>query len=213
VTATGTIGTFRILSESSIASGVRRIEAVAGLPAYEAMCQDRAMLDGLAKRFSVSAAEVPDRVEALAGQVKALEKQIKDQEMAVALQKVDGILTQACDVKGIRVVAAPAGELTAEALKGLAEAVMAKAGSAVVVLGAANAGKAQFIAVVSPDLVKAGIHAGKLIKDVAKVAGGGGGGQPGMANAGGKDPGKIGEAVQKAKELVGGMVSAKGGSA
>ena len=206
VAATGTIGLFRILSESSIASGVRRIEGVAGLPAYEAMCQDRGMLDGLAKRFSVSAAEVPDRVEALAGQVKALEKQIKDQETAGALQKADGIIAQACDIKGVKLIAATAGELSAEALKSLAEAVMAKAGPAVVVLGAASAGKVQFIAVVSPEWVKKGVHAGKLIKDVAKVAGGGGGGQPGMANAGGKDPAKLDEAVGKAKEIVGGMI-------
>jgi alanyl-tRNA synthetase len=206
VGATGTIGLFRILSESSIASGVRRIEAVAGLAAYAAACQDRAMLDALAKRFSVSAAEVPDRVEALANQVKALEKQIKEQETAVALQKVGGILAQACEVKGVKVIAATAGELSAEALKSLAEVVMAQAGPAVVVLGAASAGKAQFIALVSPELVKNGVHAGKLIKDVAKVAGGGGGGQPGMANAGGKDPGKLDEAVQKAKEIVGEMI-------
>ncbi len=206
VAATGTIGPFRILSECSIASGVRRIEAVAGLPAYEVMCQERGMLEGLAKRFSASPAEVPDRVEALAGQVKALEKQIKDQELAVALQKVDGILGQACDVKGMKVIAATVGELTAEALKSLAEAVLAKVAPAVVVLGASNAGKAQFIVLVSPEWVKQGVHAGKLIKDVAKVAGGGGGGQPGMANAGGKDPGKLDEAIQKAKEIVGTMV-------
>ncbi|MEI6148255.1 MAG: alanine--tRNA ligase [bacterium] len=206
VAATGTIGLFRILSECSIASGVRRIEAVAGVPAYEAMVQDRVMLEGLAKRFSVSSSEVPDRVEALSGQVKALEKQLKDQELAVALQKVEGLLGLACEVKGVKLIAASVGELTAEALKSLAEAVMAKAAPAVVVLGAASAGKAQFIAAVSPEWVKKGVHAGKLIKDVAKVAGGGGGGQPGLANAGGKDPGKLDEAVQKSKELVGGMV-------
>jgi alanyl-tRNA synthetase len=206
VAATGAIGLFRVLSECSIASGVRRIEAVAGLPAYEVMCQERTLLDGLAKRFSVSAAEVSDRVEALAGQVKAFEKQLKDQETASALQKVDGILAQACAVKGVPVIAATAGEMSAEALKSLAEAVLAKAVSAIVVLGATSAGKAQFIAVVSPDLVKNGVHAGKVIKEVAKVAGGGGGGQPGMANAGGKDPAKLDEAVQKAKEIVGGMV-------
>jgi alanyl-tRNA synthetase len=207
VAATGTIGLFRILAESSIASGVRRIEAVSGLPAYESMCADRTMLDGLAKRFSVSPAEVPGRVETLAGQVKALEKQIKDQEASMAVQKADGMVAQACDVKGAKLIAATAGELSAEALKTLAEAILAKAGPAVVVLGAASAGKAQFIAVVSPEWVKKGVHAGKLIKEVAKVAGGGGGGQPAMANAGGKDPAKLDAAVAKARDVLETMIA------
>ena len=201
VAATGTIGLFRIITESSIASGVRRIEAVAGMPAYEAMCGDRTMLDGLAKRFSISTSEVPARVEALTNQVKGLEKQIKENENASAMQKLDGILASAAEVKGMKLIAAEVGELSAEALKGLAEAALAKAGSAVVVLGASNSGKAQFIVMASPDLVKKGIHAGKIIKEVARVAGGGGGGQPAMANAGGRDVAKIAEAVAMAKAL------------
>jgi len=202
VSATGTIGSFRILSESSIASGVRRIEAVAGLPAYEAMCDDRAMLDGLAKRFSVSTVEIAGRVDALCEQVKTLDKLIKDAETAAALGKVDEVLATATVVKDIKLVATSAGDLSADALKALAEAVLAKAGSAVVVLGASGEGKAQFIVVVSPDLVKKGVHAGKIIKEVAKVAGGGGGGQPAMARAGGKDASKIDEAVARAAELL-----------
>lgn len=206
VAATGAIGVFRILSESSIASGVRRIEAVAGLPAYEAMCADRRMLEALAKRFSVSTAEVPGRVEALAEQVKALEKQIKDQESAAAVGLADGILARAVDVKGVRLVAAAVGDVSGDALKSLADAVLARAGTAVVVIGSAGEGKAQFIVEVSDDLVKRGLHAGKIIKDVAKVAGGGGGGQPAMARAGGKDASKVPDAVAKATEIVGGMV-------
>ena len=202
VAATGTIGLFRILSESSIASGVRRIEAVAGLPAYEAMCEDRAMLDGLAKRFSISATEVPGRIEALSEQVKGLEKQIKEAATAAAMQKLDGILAAAIEVKGMKLMAVAVGEVSPEALKTLAEAALAKAGSAVVVLGASHAGKAQFIVAASSDLVKQGVHAGKIIKEVAKVAGGGGGGQPALANAGGKDVSKIAEAVEKARELL-----------
>jgi alanyl-tRNA synthetase len=202
VSATGTIGLFRIVSECSIASGVRRIEAVTGIPAYDAMCNDRSMLEGLAKRFSVSAVEIPGRVEALADQVKALEKQIKDNENAAAMQKLDGVLAAAAEVKGIKLMAVAVGEVSPDALKNLAEAALEKAGSAVVVLGATSEGKAQFIVVVSPDLVKKGVHAGKIIKEVAKIAGGGGGGQPAMARAGGKDVSKIAEAVAKASELV-----------
>jgi alanyl-tRNA synthetase len=206
VSATGTIGLFRIMSESSIASGVRRIEAVAGLTAYEAMCVDRGMLEALAKRFSVSVGDVAGRVDSLAEQVKALEKQIKDQETAAAVQMADGVLGQVCEVKGVRLIAAAVGALSGDALKSLADAVLAKAGSAVVVLGSSGEGKAQFLVGITEDLVKRGLHAGKIIKDVAKIAGGGGGGQPAMARAGGKDPSKVGEAITKASEIVAGMV-------
>ena len=202
VAATGTIGLFRILSESSIASGVRRIEAVAGLAAYEAMCHERSMLEALAKGFSISPVDLPARIEALTGQVKLLERQIKESESAAALLKVDGLLASASEVKGMTLIAAAVGEVSGEALKGLAEVVLGKCGSGVVVLGATYIGKAQFIVMVSPDLVKKGVHAGKIIKEVAKVAGGGGGGQPAMANAGGKDVTKITEAVAKARELI-----------
>lgn len=202
ISATGTVGLFRIVSESSIASGVRRIEAITGVPAYDAMCVDRSMLEGLAKRFSVSMAEIPGRVDALADQAKSLEKQIKDNENAAAMQKLDGVLAAATEVKGIKLMAVAVGEVSADALKNLADAALEKAGSAVVVLGATSEGKAQFIVVVSADLIKKGIHAGKIIKEVAKVAGGGGGGQPAMARAGGKDVSKVAEAVAKAAELL-----------
>lgn len=202
VTATGTLGLFRLVSESSIASGVRRIEAVTGLPAYAAMCEDRTMLEGLAKRFSVSPGEIPGRVEALADQVKAFEKQIKDSENAAAMRKLDSVLATGTEVKGMKLLAMAVGEVSADALKNLADAALAKAGPAVVVLGASSEGKAQFIVAVSPELVKRGVHAGKIIKEVAKVAGGGGGGQPTMARAGGKDVSKIVDAVAKAGELL-----------
>ena len=202
VPATGTIGLFRIQSESSIASGVRRIEAVAGIAAYDVVCSDRIMLEGLAKRFSISPAELPARVDALNEQVKTLEKQIREAATAAAMQKLDGIVASAEEVKGVKLVSAVVGEVAGEALKSLAEAALVRVGSAVVVLGATVAGKAQFIVAVSPDLVKKGLHAGKIIKEVAKVAGGGGGGQPALANAGGKDVSKMAEAVAKARDVI-----------
>ena len=209
VGATGTIGQFRILSESSIASGVRRIEAVAGLPAYEAMCGDRRMLDALSKRFSVSVGDVPARVDALVEQVKALDKQIKDQETAAAVRLADGLVAKAADIKGVKLIAAAADDLSGDALKSLADAVLAKVGAAVVVIGGASEGKAQFVVEVSADLIKRGLHAGKIVKEVAKVAGGGGGGQPALARAGGKDASKVSEAIAKAAEIVASMVNSE----
>lgn len=202
VAATGSIGLFRIVGESSIAAGVRRIEAVAGMAAYETMCNDRLMMENLAKRFSVSPAEVNERVDAVAEQIKVLERRIKDQETAAAMMKLEAVMASSCEIQGKTLIAADVGDVSADGLKSLAEAALARAGSGVVVLGAACDGKAQFITVVSADLVKQGIHAGKIIKEVAKVAGGGGGGQPAMARAGGKDAGKVREAVEKARDVL-----------
>jgi alanyl-tRNA synthetase len=204
VTATGTIGLFRILSESSIASGVRRIEAVAGMVAYDAMCEDRKMVDSLAKRFSVAPSEVSDRVDAVAEQIKQLEKRIKEQENAAAMLKLGGILAAASEVNGVMLTACDVGEVSSDGLKSLAESALAKLGSGVVTLGAVCEGKVQFIVAVSADLVKKGVHAGKIVKEVAKVAGGSGGGQPAMARAGGKDAGKVAEAVEVARGMVNG---------
>ena len=170
------------------------------------MCGDRRMLEALSKRFSVSVGDVPARVEALVEQVKALDKQIKDQETAAAVRLADGLVAKATDVKGVTLIAAAADGLSGDALKSLADAVLAKVGSAVVVIGGASEGKAQFVVEVSADLLKRGLHAGKIVKEVAKVAGGGGGGQPALARAGGKDASKVPEAVAKAAEIVGSMV-------
>ncbi len=202
VPATGSIGLFRIVGESSIASGVRRIEAVAGMAAYETMCTDRTMVETLARRFSVSPAEVGDRVDAVAEQIKILEKRIKDQETAAALMKLDSVVATAREAGGVTLVAADVGAVSAESLKALTDAALVRISSGVVVLGAVCDGKAQFIAAVSADLLPRGIHAGKIVKEVAKVAGGSGGGQPALARAGGKDVARIGAAVEAAAHLL-----------
>ncbi len=202
VAATGEIGLFRIVSESSIAGGVRRIEAICGMPAYEAMVAERQILRDLAARFSVASAEVPARVQNLSDQTRALEKELRQRETASALGRVDALLAAACKAKEVTVVAADVGEQSPDALKALAEALLERLSSGVVVLGALSEGKVQFLTAVSDDCVKLGLHAGKIIKEVAKIAGGGGGGQPQMARAGGKDAAKLGEAVAAVAGIV-----------
>ncbi len=203
VARTGEIGAFRILAESSIASGVRRIEAAAGLAAYELARNDRALLEALAARLSVAPSELPARMEAMTAQIKSLEKELRERERAALLGRAETIAKGARDVKGVRLAVAALEEVSGEALQCLAEAVLAGMGSGVVVLGSGVAGgKAQFVGAISRDLVERGLHAGRLIKEVARVAGGSGGGQPGLARAGGKDAAKVPEAIASAADTL-----------
>ncbi|OQW95252.1 MAG: alanine--tRNA ligase, partial [Verrucomicrobia bacterium A1] len=194
---TGQIGLFRIASEGSVAAGVRRIEALCGLPAYEWTRSEHELVDALCHRFSATPAEISARIDALVEGNRRLEKELKQRAAAAALGQVDSLLAQARDIAGVRLVSGFAGEVPADALRELAEAVRAKLPGGVIALSATNEGKAVFIALVADELVKRGVNAGKLIGAVAKLAGGGGGGQPGRAQAGGKDGSKAADAIAK----------------
>ena len=202
VHATGDIGSFRILSESSVASGVRRIEAACGWAAYECTRREHHLVRHLSQRLSVAPEEIEARLDALIESHKKLDKELRQQAVAAALGKVDHLLDTKKDVAGIPVIAADVGEFDMDALRSLQHAVNSKMPSGVVVLGSRHEGKACFVASVSDDLVKRGVHAGKLIGQVAKVAGGGGGGQPGKAQAGGRDAAKVTEAISKVESLL-----------
>jgi len=160
----------------------------------------------MAARFSVSSDEVPARVDALAGQIRDLEKKVKDLEHRLALGQVDALLARRSEVRGIPLVSAAVDDQSGDTLKSLAEALLARMGSGVVALGSVCEGKVGFIVCVSDDCVKRGIHAGKVVKAMAAVAGGNGGGQPAQARAGGKDPARLNEALAKAGEAVGALV-------
>jgi alanyl-tRNA synthetase len=202
VRATGDIGSFRIVSESSVASGVRRIEAVCGWAAYEWTRHEHELVRSLSQRLSVAPEEIGERLETLIENNKKLEKDRKQQSAAAALGKVDDLLKAKKDVAGVSLIAADVGDFDMDALRSLIQTVSEKLPSGVVVLGSRNEGKACFIASVSDDLVKRGVHAGKLIGQVAKIAGGGGGGQPNKAQAGGKDASKVAEAISKVEGIL-----------
>ena len=191
-----------MVAESSVAAGIRRIEAVCGLSAWEAMRHDRETLRGLSARLSVPPDELVRRVETLQEQLKQMEKEKKEAAKANALRLVDGLLGQRRELKGRPALVADAGELDVESLRGLAEALRAKMPVGVIVLASAHAGKVSFVASASDDAVAGGVHCGKLVGAVAKLAGGGGGGKPNKAEAGGKDPAKLGEALAEAVRLL-----------
>jgi alanyl-tRNA synthetase len=195
VSLTGDIGSFRIVSESSVASGVRRIEAVTGMEAVQWTAQEHELILNLSQRLSVKPPELPARVMAMNEQLRQAEKKVKEMQTSSAASQVDQWVEQAMEIEGVRVLAADAGALPMQALREVLDRLRDKIGSSVIVLGSAHEGKACFAASISPDYIERGLHAGKLIGEVAAVAEGGGGGKPDRAQAGGKDGTKVAAAL------------------
>ena len=199
VARTGDIGPFRIVAESSVAAGIRRIEAVAGPAAAAYTLRQNALLSSLSARLSVAAEEVPPRVDALLESVSRLEKELKAAAERQALEKAGALASQFADVGGIPVLVADAGALAAAPLRALAEDLFKAHPNGVVWLAGNADGKITFVLRVGPDALMRGLHAGKLIGPVAKITSGGGGGKPAQAQAGGRDLSKLPDALQAAK--------------
>jgi len=206
VRATGDIGQLRIVAESSVAAGIRRIEAVCGLAAWDYARREHELLHTVAQRLSIKPEDVPDRIAALQDTAKKLEKELKQKAAESALGRTDELIARAQDVAGVPVIAADAGEMDADALRGLHGGIRAKRPDDLIVLGSAAGGKAFFIASAGVALVQRGVHCGKLIGEVAKLAGGGGGGRPDNAQAGGKDPAKVPAAIAQVPTLLAGLL-------
>ncbi len=195
VNRTGDIGLFKILSESSVASGVRRIEAVTGEGSIERVYQEEGILQQVGQLLKSSEVDLSGRVEALLLEMKTKDKELASLKSKLAGSLVDEILEKKKEVKGISVVVARTDELDPEGMRQLIDAVKEKIGSGVIVLASGKPSIA-FIAGVTKDLTGK-VKAGDLVKEVAKVAGGGGGGRPDLAQAGGKDASKVDEALRQ----------------
>ncbi len=182
----GDIGVLKIVSEQSVAAGVRRIEAVTGIGALEHYQQQARILAQVASQLNVGEEAVLATVEKLSQTVKQLEKGLEAQKRKGALSQLDELAAQAQTVKGVKVIAAEVHGTDREGLRQLVDSLRQKIGSGVVALGMPEDGKVALIAGVTKDLT-AKVHAGKLIQAVAKLLGGSGGGRPDLAEAGGKD--------------------------
>lgn len=202
VRETGQLGLFRIVGESSVAAGVRRIEAVCGWPAYEWTQREHALVRGLAQKFSVSPNDLANRVNLLLEQNRKMEKELKQMASAAGKEVAAQLLEKKRQAGSVSFIAEVVQETGMEALRGLMDYLRPALGSGVIVLGGIADGKASFVASVSEDLVKQGLHAGQLIGKVAKMTGGGGGGQPNRAQAGGKDITKVPAAIALVPELL-----------
>ena len=201
--STGNIGLFKIVSESSVASGVRRIEVLTGKAAINHIQTVTKVLNDTANVLRERPENLHSRVEALLSGQKVMEKELEKLKSQIAAKSADNIEDDVQSVNGIKVVAKKVAVESPAALRDLADKFRDKIKSGIVVLGAENGGKALLIAIVTKDLVGQ-FHAGNIIKAVAAEVGGGGGGRPDMAQAGGSKPENLDAAMKKVVEIVGG---------
>ena len=205
---TAQIGQFRIVSESGIAAGIRRIEAVTGERCYEMSKADRALIDEAAAALKTPKDKIVERIDALHAEVKTLEKELAEIEKAKAGSFADSAVSGAKDIGGVKAVIAACDAADAAALRDTADKIRDKLDCGVVFLAANGGDKLLFTAMATKSANEKGAHCGNIIKEAAKVAGGGGGGRPDMAQAGGKDVSKLADALAKAEEVLASQVNA-----
>ncbi len=197
----GDIGVLKIVSEGSVAAGVRRIEAVTGIGALEHYEQQAKLLTQVASQLNVGEDAVLATVEKLAATVKQLEKELESQKRKGALSQIDQLASQVQTIKGVKLIAAEVTGTDREGLRQLVDSLRQKLGSGVVALGMPEDGKVALIAGVTKDLTSK-VHAGKLIQALAKQVGGSGGGRPDLAEAGGKDTSALKSALSSIPTLL-----------
>jgi alanyl-tRNA synthetase len=205
VRASGDIGLFKILSESGIAAGVRRIEAIAGRAAFDYVQRICSQQQRLAELLNARSDEIVDKVEGLLGNQKRLEKQLGELAAQLASSDLDAILQGAIEVDGIKVLAAEIALDNPKTLREVGDKVRDGMGSGIAVLGGAVGDKVALLAIVSKDLT-ARVKAGDLVGRVAQVVGGKGGGRPDMAQAGGPMIDKLTEAIRQVPDVVSGLL-------
>jgi alanyl-tRNA synthetase len=197
----GDIGLLKIVSEESVAAGVRRIEAVTGIGALEHYQHQAQTLRELTTRLNVGEDSLLATVEKLSQTAKQLEKELAEQKRKGALNQLDDLFAQARTVKGVKVVIGEVSNVNREGLRQLVDSLRQKLGSGVVVLGMPEDGKVALIAGATKDLTSK-VHAGKLIQALAKLIGGSGGGRPDLAEAGGKDTAALKSALETVPSLL-----------
>ena len=202
VKSTGEIGFFLITGESGIGTGLRRIEAVTGSEAESLIRKRLSTLQSVATEMESLPEEVDSKVKALISELEKERKHSLSLEKELSRKIADSLLEQTQQVNGVTVLSAKVPSLTMPILREMGDTLRDKLKSAIVVLATIYDGKPNFLAMVTPDLVAKGFHAGDIVRQVAKVTGGGGGGKASMAQAGGKDIAKLDEALNLVKSIV-----------
>lgn len=207
VNNTAEIGVFKIICEAGVASGVRRIEAVSGAAVLDYLNVRDIVTKDLCDRFKVKPEEIPDRITTLQTELRNNEKEIQSLKSQIAIVKSDSLLQTAEMIGEHKIIIAQMADIDAESLKDAAERLLQKIGNGAVVLGSIpEAGKVSIVAAFSSEVNKKGIQAGKFVGTIAKICGGGGGGKPNLAQAGGRDASKLPEALETAKnDLLAGL--------
>ncbi|MDD2554428.1 MAG: DHHA1 domain-containing protein, partial [Desulfotomaculaceae bacterium] len=199
---TAQVGLFKLVAESSVGAGLRRVEAVTGQAALHYVNAREDQLAEITRLVKAAPHEVVRRVEGLLESNRELEAENETLQARLAKYQVHDLINRVKPVKGIKVLAGQAAAPDMDSLRGMVDLLRDKVESGVIVLGSTAGDKVNLVAAVTKDLLKSGLHAGKLIKEVAAVVGGGGGGRPEMAQAGGKDPSRLNEAIEKTYQVV-----------
>jgi alanyl-tRNA synthetase len=207
VNNTAEIGVFKIIAEAGVASGVRRIEAVSGAAVLDYLNVRDIVVKDLCDRFKVKPEEIPDRITTLQTELRNNEKEIQSLKSQIAIVKSDSLLQTAETIGEHKIIIAQMEDIDAESLKDAAERLLQKIGNGAVVLGSIpEAGKVSIVAAFSSEVNKKGVQAGKFVGTIAKICGGGGGGKPNLAQAGGRDASKLPQALETAKnDLLAGL--------
>ena len=198
----GEIGLFKIIGESGVAAGTRRIEAITGFNAIKYVEEKQNLLKDACHALKCAEKDVLNRIAAQGAEIKEKEKEIAELKSKLTSGAEDDIIKSAKEMNGIKVVSYALEEVDGNALRDLADKIRNKIGTGVVVLMSNNGGKVNLVAMATKDSLAKGVHCGNIIKSVAQIVGGGGGGRPDMAQAGGKNPAGISEAVEKVFEIV-----------
>ncbi len=199
---TSEIGMFKIISESSVASGVRRIEAVTGQGVYEYLKVSEKEIEEVSKILKTNKLNLSEKASSLIKELKEKDKEIESLKAKMASSVANDILEQKRVINGIPVITHKVTDMDMNSLRNLGDELRQSLNLGVIVLASVSKVNVSFISMVSKELVDKGLHAGRIIKEVAKVTGGGGGGRPNMAQAGGKDPSKVDEALNLVDELI-----------
>lgn len=207
VSNTSSIMLFKILSESGIAAGVRRIEALTGNAVLEYYKKQEALLQEASKALKANSGEILEKIAHLQEEVKTLQSENESLKSKMAQGSLGNVMDKVVEVDGVKLLAAKVEGVDMNGLRDLGDSLKEKLGEGVVLLAAVNDGKVNLLAMVTESAQKAGAHAGNLVKAAAAIVGGGGGGRPNMAQAGGKNPEKADEAVEAAAEILKGQLS------
>jgi alanyl-tRNA synthetase len=199
---TGEIGPFLVVAEGSVAAGVRRIEAVTGVEAIERMLAQQRVIEEAARELRVTWSDLPAQIAAVQDRARGLERQIERLRGQLAGARVGELLERAIPVDGTRVVATRVDAETKDALRQLGDRLRDRLDSGVVVLGTVIDGRPSLLSMVTPDLIQRGVRAGDVVREAAALIDGRGGGRPDLAEAGGKDPARLDDALAAVAGIV-----------
>lgn len=203
---TSQVGLFKILSEGGVAAGVRRIEAITGKAVYKYLTNRDTVINDICIALKTKEDNLVQRAHTLVEENKSLTKELQDAKTKLNLQSVDALLDSKIDVSGVSLLCAKFEGIDMNSLKETADSLRDKVGSGVVVLSNVVDNKVNFVVTATNDVIEKGIHSGNIVREVAKIANGKGGGRPNMAQAGATDISKVDEALSYASEVIKGQI-------